>query len=254
MKMKKGNAGLVVLITVLFITIIAMAGFIAYDKLSEKSGNNILNNNTNDVQNNNEQFKINSLEQAEELMEKYKYSNEVESYYGVNSSKDEVAIFQTKNTEKKEWKTIKEIPSFKNSEEFLLFAGEDGTTTNFWLYEDVMKIKKELFGNNVENVKKQTIVGCPYALVYVDELKGFVRALAPCGSGMGVQSNELNVTGYENLDEGLIIYTKQETIYANTGFEITETTKNKYTFKLQESGYEFDKVEQISYNSVEKEI
>jgi len=258
MKKKRGNVGLVVLVMVLFIVVIALAGYIAYDKLGAKdiAGNNneIVNNNQENIQNNDKinKFQINSIADAEKLMEKYTYTNGVKRYFGINSNRDELAIFQTNSTEKKDWKTINALNSFKNSDDYLLFSGEDGTTTEFYSYGNVQKTKNELFGANVEDVKKGTITGCPKALVYLEDLNGFVIANAPCGSGVGIKSNNLEVYSYENFEEEVTIYTKQVIVSENAEFKETETTKNKYTFKIQGSQCYLDKVEQIAY-SVEKD-
>ena len=74
-KMKKGNTGIVVLVMLLFVVVIAMSLYIVYSELYVKDNVGVSSGNQDNVQQKevNEKFKINSLEEARELVEKYYY-------------------------------------------------------------------------------------------------------------------------------------------------------------------------------------
>lgn len=245
MKNKKGNAGLVVLVTLLFVVVIAMAVYIAYDKLYVKDEGDVVGGNQNNVQQEEEnKYKINSLAEASDLVEKYYFFEMGEKYYITDMNKKEyVALAKTIVSDKISQAQITNTASYTNEATYLNAATFESANVDFYSYEDVQKTVKELFGQNAV-IEKKTYLSCPNAYFYLKELNGFVSGTIGCGAGGGY-TEELKVYNYENTNETLYIYARLTLTGIGSAEGEIKTEAYKYTFKLQDTGYYLANVEKI---------
>lgn len=245
MKNKKGNAGLVVLVTLLFVVVIAMAVYIAYDKLYVKDEGDVVGGNQNNVQQEEEnKYKINSLAEASDLVEKYHYyAFNVKNYLVDMDSKELVVFKRADISGTKTEADIKSTASYADKETQLAFAEFVNGSDDYYSYENVQKAAKELFGSSA-TVEKKTYINCSNSYFYVKEYNGFVEGFVACGGGSF--SEQLQVYNFENVGETLYVYANFSRIYAESN--MTEYNRNeayKYTFKLQDTGYYLANVEKI---------
>lgn len=256
MKNKKGNVGVIVLGTLLFVVVIAMTLYIAYDKLYVKDNGDVSGGNQNNeqqgenevvggnVQQEDNKYKINSLAEASDLVEKYHYyAFGVKNYLVDMDSKELVAFRRADISGAKTEADIKSTASYADKETQLAFAEFVNGSADYYSYENVQKAAKELFGSSA-TVEKKTYINCSNSYFYVKEYDGFVKGNIACGGGSF--SEQLQVYNFENVGETLYIYANFSRIYTeNNMTEYNRKEAYKYTFKLQSAGYYLVNVEKI---------
>jgi len=99
MNMKKGNAGVTLLIVLLFIVVIALSVFIVWDKLNNNN-NNVLQNNGQNNENNNQQQQHTKVDlSASELQKIEEFINKAENNpFAVITYFNPAELFNDKNT------------------------------------------------------------------------------------------------------------------------------------------------------------
>lgn len=178
-----------------------------------------------------------------------KYIVDEHDYFSEDDSSDELAFSSTKPTGYISFTNIEKTHSYQNNNSGCIltsdFAKEDfGEFVDFYSYEDVLKTKKELFGNDSKLERKNIRDN----VLYIEEYDGFITGYACGGSGafFEVLEHDFRVTDYKLDANGLYIYTSFK--YKSLGpddsiYEVSE--KKKYTFKKQDTGYYMEKVEVI---------
>lgn len=214
----------------------------ADDKNASEEKNDSNENNTQDS----EQKKF-TLKDAKNLMDKYKTSDLRGDLYINNVSSARQREFAMKNIKISGYISCNEV---SKTVAYKDVYGEGNFCENtekfaYYSYNDVLKSLKKLFGNNATLEKKNDDIDATWQWYYVEEYNSFIKLELGWGGDCPLTTNTLEVYDYEITNDSLYIYTKRTIVSEHEDVK-SSVTKNKYTFKKQNTGYYMAAVEKIN--------
>ena len=253
---KKSSKGLIILIIGLIICVISLGGYIVYDKVLNKNKEIENNNNTPSTTKKEENINLDNsdknnlletyisenidLESSYEVLNNEEYETLVKKYEddanNILDNANEVAINNTNSTEIN-WK---EVSKYIDNKELASKMTENSKLKSV-KYDDLLKTKKQLYGDNSILEKQNLDYGNCGEYIYIEKLNIYIEHVEGCGLG----------TSEEPIIKKIIKQNNSIFIFLNT-YNYTNISAGMYSqdivmeFREQSSGYYLYKLTKLN--------
>ena len=253
---KKSSKGLTILIIVLIVCVLGLGGYIVYDKVLSKNKEIENNNNTPSTTKKEENINLDNsdknsilekyileninLESDYEVLNNEEYETLVKKYEddanNIIENENEVAINNTISTEIN-WK---EVSKYVDNKELTSKMTENSKLKSV-KYDDLLKTKKQLYGENSILEKQNLDYGNCSDYIYIEKLNIYIANYEGCG---------LN-TSEEPIIKKIIKQNNTLFVFVNT-YNYTDFESPIYSqdiimeFREQSSGYYLYKLTKLN--------